>query len=100
MLCKSYGELTVVEVHIFVGKLQHLVQTYEGVYNEAKKLIDQAEKDGLFEGINFLPPQVVEDSLNWKIEAQPYGHTITAKTPQAKKTLLDYLKSLKSLFLW
>lgn len=51
MLCKSFEELTHAQKQELLGKIGHLVQTYEWAFNFAKFMIEQSEKEGLFEGI-------------------------------------------------
>lgn len=61
MLCKSFDELTIVEKVKLIGKLNHLVQTYEGAFIEAKSMIDKAEKEGLFEDVVILPEKTEDN---------------------------------------
>jgi len=55
MLCKSFEVLTIVEKVKFIGKINHLAQTYESVFNEVNNIINKAEKDGLFKDVTILP---------------------------------------------
>lgn len=53
MICKSFEELTIVERRELIGKITHLVQTYENAFSVLQSIVRQAEQAGLFEGINF-----------------------------------------------
>lgn len=57
MLCKSFDNLTIVEKVKFVGKINHLAQTYESVFNEVNNIINKAEKEGLFKDVTILPEE-------------------------------------------
>ena len=57
MLCKSFENLTIVEKVKFIGKINHLAQTYEAVFNEVNKIINKAEKEDLFKDVTILPEE-------------------------------------------
>ena len=57
MLCKSFENLTIVEKVKFIGKINHLAQTYESVFNEVNKIINKAEKEDLFKDVTILPEE-------------------------------------------
>lgn len=58
MNCKEFEELNIVEKVEFIGKLTHLVQTYETAFKEAKTLIRVAEESGLFKKITINPEEI------------------------------------------
>lgn len=55
MLCKQFEELRQDQKTELIGKLNHLVQTYEWAFNMAKFMVERSELEGLFEGVDILP---------------------------------------------
>lgn len=53
MICKSYEELTVVEKREMIGKITHLIQTQEHLFQAMASMIRQCENSGMFEGVSF-----------------------------------------------
>jgi len=55
MICSQFENLTIIEKIQLIGKLNHLVQTYESAFNVAVSMINKAEKDGLLSDIVIIP---------------------------------------------
>ncbi len=55
MICENYGNLIPVERVEFIGKLAHAAMSSNSIFDSAKKLIEDAESLGLFNGVKILP---------------------------------------------
>jgi len=55
MICKSFESLTPLEKSTFIGELVHSCISDERFFDMGKKLIKQAHRKGLFDGVKINP---------------------------------------------
>lgn len=53
-ICNSYEALTVAEKVVFIGQLQHCVQSDDVLFAKANELINEAVNRGIFKGVKIL----------------------------------------------
>lgn len=57
MLCEKFEKLSIIEKRELIGKMTHLVQTYEWAFNFAEWMVQKSTEEGLFEGIEISPEE-------------------------------------------
>jgi hypothetical protein len=60
MLCEKYLSLTPLERSTFIGKCIHAIQSDSKLFDDAAKMIERAEKRGLFTGVIINPLEKTE----------------------------------------
>lgn len=64
MLCTEYFELTSVEKVKFIGELIHACQSNTSLYKTGKNIIEVAKENGIFDGVEILPPKDIDSQIN------------------------------------
>lgn len=62
MICQEYEQMNAIEKRDFVGSLIHSCISDSVLFNKGKKLIAEAEKKGLFEGVKINPTDEVPET--------------------------------------